>query len=35
MQTTQPVLNDLLLTTQLFKDGANLHILLLIYTAYS
>jgi len=33
--TTQPFLNDLHFTTQLFKDGKYLHIVLFIYIAYS
>jgi len=32
--TTQPILKRLLIK-QLFKDGANLHVILFIYTVYS
>jgi len=33
--TAQPFLNPLLFTTQLFKDGTNIHIALFIYIVYS
>jgi len=32
---TQPLLNSLLFTTPLFKNGTNRHIVLLIYIVYS
>jgi len=32
--TTQPFLNGLFFTMQLFKDGTNLHIFLFIYIVY-
>jgi len=33
--TTQSFLNSLLFTTQLFKGGTNLHIVLFIYIVHS
>jgi len=32
--TTQPFLNSLIFTTQLFKDGTNLHIVLFVSIVY-